>query len=53
VPQTDPTVNWPLSEIGGATWLKIIGLSGESLAPTPKYIGDELVALRKRRKRRG
>jgi hypothetical protein len=29
------------------------GLSGESSAPAPKYIGDELVALRKRRKRRG
>jgi hypothetical protein len=28
-------------------------LSGESLAPVPKYIGNELVALRKRRKRRG
>jgi hypothetical protein len=28
------------------------GLSGESSAPVPKYIGDELVALRKRRKNR-
>jgi hypothetical protein len=29
------------------------GLSGETSAPAPKYIGDELVALEKRRKRRG
>jgi hypothetical protein len=28
------------------------GLSGESSAPAPKYIGDELIALGKRRKRR-
>jgi hypothetical protein len=28
-------------------------LSGESSVPVPKYIGDELIALRKRRKRRG
>jgi hypothetical protein len=28
------------------------GLSGECSAPTPKYIGDEFVALGKRRKRR-
>jgi hypothetical protein len=29
------------------------GLSGESSAPAPKYIGDELVALRKRIKHHG
>jgi hypothetical protein len=29
------------------------GLSGESTASAPKYIGDELVALEKRRKHRG
>jgi hypothetical protein len=29
------------------------GLSGESSAPAPKYIGDELVALGKTRKGRG
>jgi hypothetical protein len=29
------------------------GLSGESLALAPKYIGDELIALGKRKKRRG
>jgi hypothetical protein len=46
-------VNWPLSGIGGVTWLKITGLSGKSSASAPKYIGDELVALGKRRKRRG
>ena len=28
-------------------------LSGESSVPVPKYIGDELIALGKRRKRRG
>jgi hypothetical protein len=28
-------------------------LSGESLAPAPKYIGDELVTLGKRRKHHG
>jgi hypothetical protein len=49
--------DWPDDElaalkIGGAMWLKIIGLSGESSAPAPKYIGDELIALGKRRKRR-
>jgi hypothetical protein len=48
-----PDVNWLLSGIGRATWLKITGLSGESSAPAPKYIGDELVALGKTRKRRG
>jgi hypothetical protein len=41
-----------LSGIGGATWLKITGLSGELPAPAPKYIGDELVALRKKKRRR-
>jgi hypothetical protein len=29
------------------------GLFGESSAPVPKYIGDKLVALEKRRKHRG
>ena len=47
VPQAGLVVNWSLSGIGGATWLKITGLSGESSAPAPKYIGDELVALGK------
>jgi hypothetical protein len=47
VPQAGSAANWPLSRIGGATWLKITGLSGESSAPMPKYIGDELVALGK------
>jgi hypothetical protein len=28
VPQAGSAANWPLSRIGGATWLKIIGLSG-------------------------
>jgi hypothetical protein len=57
VPQAGSAANWPLSGIGGATWLKIIGLSGgapklsgESSAPAPKYIGDELVALEKKEK---
>jgi hypothetical protein len=45
--------NWALSGIGGATWLKIIGLSSEPFAPASKYIGDELVALGKRKKCRG
>jgi hypothetical protein len=53
VPQASSAVNWPLSGIGGVTWLKITGLSGKSSASAPKYIGDELVALGKRRKRRG
>jgi hypothetical protein len=53
VPQVGSAANWPLSGIGEATWLKITGLSGESLAPAPKYIGDELVALGKSRRRRG
>jgi hypothetical protein len=39
--------NWALSGISGATWLKFTRLSGESSAPAPKYIGDELVALGK------
>jgi hypothetical protein len=46
-------MNWSLSEIGEATWLKITRLFGESLAPAPKYIGDKLVALGKSRKRCG
>jgi hypothetical protein len=50
VPQAGPTANWPLSGIGGATWLKITGLSGKSSVPAPKSFGDELVALGKRRK---
>jgi hypothetical protein len=53
VPQAGSAPNWLLSGIGGVTWLKITGLSGESSAPAPKYIGDELVAFGKRRKRRG
>jgi hypothetical protein len=53
MPQAGSAANRPLSKIGGATWLKITGLSGESTAPAPKYIGDELVALEKRRKHRG
>jgi hypothetical protein len=28
VPQAGSVVNWSLSEIGGATWLKITGLFG-------------------------
>jgi hypothetical protein len=28
VPQAGSAANWPLSGIGGATWLKITGLSG-------------------------
>jgi hypothetical protein len=28
VPQAGSAANWPLSRIGGATWLKITGLSG-------------------------
>jgi hypothetical protein len=31
VPQTSSAANWPLSGIGGATWLKITGLSGGAL----------------------
>ena len=53
VPQAGSAANWPLSGIGGATWLKITGLSGESSMPAPKYISDELITLEKRRKRRG
>jgi hypothetical protein len=53
VPQAGSAANWPLSGIGGATWLKITRLSGESSAPAPKYIGDELVALGKSRRRHG
>jgi hypothetical protein len=53
VPQAGSAVNWPLSGIGRVTWLKFTGLSGEISAPAPKYIGDELVTLEKRRKRRG
>jgi hypothetical protein len=34
--QAGPTANWLLSGIGGATWLKFTGLSGESSAPAPK-----------------
>jgi hypothetical protein len=44
------TVNWLLSGIGRVTWLKFTGLSGESSAPAPKYIGDELVSLGKQKK---
>jgi hypothetical protein len=51
--QAGSAANRPLSGIGGATWLKFTGLSGETSAPAPKYIGDELVALGKRRKRHG
>jgi hypothetical protein len=36
VPQAGSAANCPLLGIGGATWLKITGLSGESSAPTPK-----------------
>jgi hypothetical protein len=31
VPQAGPAANWPLSGIGGATWLKITALSGAAL----------------------
>jgi hypothetical protein len=53
VPQAGPTTNWPLSEIGGAAWLNITGLFGESSAPAPKSFSDELIALGKTKKRRG
>jgi hypothetical protein len=61
VSQAGSAANWPLSGIGGGgdgaknhrTIRSCTRLSGESSAPAPKYIGDELVALGKRRKSRG
>jgi hypothetical protein len=47
VPQAGSAANWPLLGIGGAMWLKITKLFGESSTPMPKYIGDKLVALGK------
>jgi hypothetical protein len=51
--------NWALSEIGGATWLKFIGLSGGapdclvSLHARAQVFGDELIALGKWKRRCG
>jgi hypothetical protein len=42
VPQAGSAVNWALSGIGGATWLKFTELTGESPAPTPKSLATNL-----------
>jgi hypothetical protein len=60
VPQAGSAANWPLSGIGGATWLKITRLSGgapdcpvslQRLRPSTSAMNSSLSG--KRRKRRG
>jgi hypothetical protein len=58
--QAGPAANWLLLGFGGGdvainhqTVRWGTGLSGEYSAPVPKHFGDELVALGKRRMRRG